>query len=69
MSPKTVEHMKWHQSHDTVDRAMVHPFDGEVWKHFNSVHPHFSTESRNMRLGICTNEFNSFRSFVALYFC
>ena len=33
------------------------------------MHPHFSTESMNVRLGICTNEFNPFRSFIALYFC
>jgi hypothetical protein len=45
----------------------VHPSDGEVWKHFNSVHPHFSTKSRNVRLGLCTNGFNPFRSFAAPY--
>jgi hypothetical protein len=38
--------MTWHQSHDVVDGVMVHPSDGEEWKHFNSVHPHFSAESR-----------------------
>jgi len=42
---------------------MVHPSDGEAWKHFNSVHPHFSAESRNARLGLCIDEF------VALYSC
>jgi hypothetical protein len=47
----------------------VHPSDGEVWKHFNSVHPHFSTKSRNVRLGLCTNGFNPFRSFAAPYSC
>jgi hypothetical protein len=36
MSRKTVEHMTRHQSHDTVDGVVVHPFDGEAWKHFNS---------------------------------
>jgi len=48
MSPRTAEHMTWHQSHNAVDGEMVHPFDGEAWKHFNSVHPHFLTESRNV---------------------
>ena len=42
---------------------MVHPSDGEAWKHFNSVHPHFSAESRTARLGLCIDEF------VALYSC
>jgi len=55
MSPRTVEHMIWHQSHDLVDGVMVHPSDGEAWKPFNSVHPHFSAESRNVRLGLCTD--------------
>ena len=61
--------MTWHQSYDVVDGVMAHPSDGEAWKHFNSVHPHFSAESRNVRLGLCTDGFNSFGSFVAPYFC
>jgi len=47
----------------------VHPSDGEAWKHFNSVHPHFSTESMNVHLGLCTDKFNPFRSFDAPYSC
>ena len=69
MSPRTAEHMTWHQSHDAVDGVMVHPSDGEAWKHFNSVHPHFSAESRNVRLGLCTDGFNPFESFAAPYSC
>jgi hypothetical protein len=48
---------------------MVHPFDGEAWKHFNSMHPHFSAKSRNVRLGLCTDGFNLFRLFAAPYSC
>ena len=48
---------------------MVHPSDGEACKHFNSVHPHFLAESRNVRLGLCTDGFNPFRSFAAPYSC
>jgi hypothetical protein len=51
MSPRTIEHMTWHQSHDVVDRVMVHPFDGEAWKHFNSVHPHFQLNQGTCVLG------------------
>jgi len=47
----------------------VHPSNDKAWKHFNSVHPHFSTESRNMHLGFCTNKFNPFGSFAAPYSC
>jgi len=69
MSPRIAEHMIWHQSHDAVDGVMVHPSNSEAWKHFNSVHPHFSVESRNMHLGLCTDGFNSFGSFAAPYSC
>jgi len=44
MSPRIAEHMIWHHSHDAIDGVMVHPSDGEAWKHFNSVYPHFSAE-------------------------
>jgi len=69
MSARTAEHMILHQSHDVVDGVMVHPSNGEAWKHFNSVHPHFSVESRNMRFGLCTDGFNPFGSFAAPYSC
>ena len=69
MSPRTVEHMTWHQTHDAVDGVMVHPSDGEAWKRFNIVHPDFSAESRNVRLGLCTDRFNLFGSFAAPYSC
>ena len=69
MSPRTAEHMTWHQAHHAVDGVMVHPSDGEAWKRFNSVHPHFSAESRNVRLGLCTDGFNPFGSFDAPYSC
>ena len=47
----------------------MYPFDNEAWKHFNSVHPHFSAESRNVHLGLRTDGFNPFRSFAAPYSC
>ena len=69
MSPWTTEHMTWYQSYNTVDGVMVHPSDGEAWKRFNNVHPHFSAELRNVRLGLCTDGFNPFGSFAAPYSC
>jgi hypothetical protein len=69
MSPRIAEHMTWHQSHNAVDGEMVHPSDSKAWKHFNIVHPHFSAESRNVRLELCTDGFNTFKSFAAPYSC
>jgi hypothetical protein len=60
MSPRIAEHMTWHQSHHAVDGVIMHPSNGEAWKHFNSVHPHFSTESMNVHLGFCICRFNPF---------
>ena len=48
---------------------MVHLSNGEAWKHFNSVHSHFSAESKNVYLGLCTDRFNLFGSFAAPYSC
>jgi len=31
--------LTWHQLYDAVNGVMVHPSNGEAWKHFNSVHP------------------------------
>jgi len=31
------------------------------------VYPHFSVESKNVRIGLCTDEFNPFGSFAAPY--
>jgi hypothetical protein len=67
MSPKIIEHMTRHQSHDVIEGVMVHSSVGEVWKHFNSVHSQFLVETRNMHLGLCTNGFNPFWSFAAHY--
>jgi hypothetical protein len=69
MSLKTTEHKTWHQSHDAIDGVMVHSSNSEVWKHFNNVHSHFSTELRNIHLGLCTNGFNPFELFVVPYSC
>jgi hypothetical protein len=53
MSLKTIEHMTWHHSYDTMDKVIVHSSNGETCKHFNNVHLQLSVESRNMRHGLC----------------
>jgi len=58
MSPRTVEHIPWHQVHDAIGGVMVHPSDSEAWKLFNSV-----------RLRLCIDGFNLFGSFAAPYSC
>ena len=53
--------MRWNAEHEFVEGEMRHCFDSIAWKHFNIVHPDFAVESRNMRLGLCTNGFQPFR--------
>jgi len=45
----------------------VHSSNSKAWKHFNSVHTHFSVESMYAHLGLCTDGFNPFGSFAASY--
>ena len=39
---------------------MQHCSESIAWKHFNTVHPDFAVESRNVRLGLCTDGFQPF---------
>ena len=54
--------MQWHAEHTKEDGVMRHPSDAEAWSHFNAVWPDFAAESRNVRLGLCTDGFNPFSS-------
>ncbi|CAM8940897.1 unnamed protein product [Rhodiola kirilowii] len=63
------KHMSWHASHSTDPNSMVHPSDGEAWKHFDSCYPDFSAETRNVRLGLCSDGFNPFRNNSKSYSC
>ena len=48
---------------------MCHPSDGEAWKHFDRMHPKFSQDPRNVRLGLRSDEFSPFGQFGKTYSC
>ncbi|KAL9685895.1 hypothetical protein QQ045_023349 [Rhodiola kirilowii] len=50
--------MSWHAMPREDRSCMVYPSDGQSWKHFDRCHPHFASEPRNVRLGLCTDGFN-----------
>ncbi|CAM8953703.1 unnamed protein product [Rhodiola kirilowii] len=50
--------MSWHAMPRQDGTRMVHPWDGESWKHFDRVHQQFASKPRNVRLGLCTDGFN-----------
>ncbi|XP_068467230.1 uncharacterized protein [Phaseolus vulgaris] len=62
MCSKTAESMRWHEEERSKDGKMRHPADGEAWKNFDSLHEDFSTDSRNVRLGLASDGFNPFRT-------
>ncbi|KAG6395273.1 hypothetical protein SASPL_145915 [Salvia splendens] len=52
MSSKTASHMRWHAESRTKDGYMRHPADSPAWSTYDSLHPDFAEESRNVRLGL-----------------
>jgi Transposase family tnp2 len=60
LSPVIAENMRWHkEGMQDKEGIMVHPADGEAWKHFDSKYPEFAVESRNVRFGLSTDGFLS----------
>ncbi|KAL1321193.1 hypothetical protein AAHE18_14G110700 [Arachis hypogaea] len=68
-SMSTAPYMLWHHQNRRNDDVMTHPSHGEAWKHFDTKHPHFSSESRNVRLGICFDGFSPNVHFSTPYSC
>ena len=58
MSPETANHMKWHANGRVNDRLLRHLADSEAWKSFDFKYIEFSSEPRNVRLGLAANRFN-----------
>ena len=63
-SYKMAENMHWHNEERTrqLNGKMHHPADSEAWLHFDQTHPDFSSEIRNVRLGLTSDGFNPFGS-------
>ncbi|KAK6791483.1 hypothetical protein RDI58_010564 [Solanum bulbocastanum] len=60
MCSKIAEHMRWHAEYDNKDGTLRHPRDGEAWKKFDTTFPEFSSDPRNVRLGLASDGFNPF---------
>ena len=60
LSPDLASSMKWHVNGRTDDGVMRHPADSDAWKMFDSKHLHFSSDPRNVRLGLAADGFNPF---------
>jgi len=62
MCAQTAETMIWHDKERPKDGRIRHPADGEALKHFDSLYLNFSTDARNVRLGLASDGFNPFRT-------
>jgi len=47
----------------------MHPYDGETWKKFNQDHQDFASDPRNIRLGLCNDDFSLFNMSSNVYSC
>lgn len=67
-SRHTAEDMRWHyDKRSMVDGVLRHPADGEEWKEFDIKYPDFSSEPRNVRLGLASDGFNPFGNMSNAY--
>lgn len=70
MSEEIAKYMGSHkETHSDKPGVMMHPSDGEAWKHFDKEFPEFAKEPRNVRLGLCTDGFTPFSFSAAPYSC
>ncbi|KAL6584497.1 hypothetical protein OROMI_003786 [Orobanche minor] len=68
MSPHTAKAMRWHvEPRVTDDDTMIHPSDGEAWKHIDREFPGFAADVRNVRLGLASDGFNPFGNMSLSY--
>ncbi|CAH9108629.1 unnamed protein product [Cuscuta epithymum] len=68
-SPSSAKHMRWHAENHCDIGMMCHPSDGEAWKHFDKTYPDFASEPRNVRLGLCSDDFSPFGMSSKSYSC
>ncbi|XP_063942849.1 uncharacterized protein LOC135150469 [Daucus carota subsp. sativus] len=54
--------MLWHAVDRKKDGKLRHPADGISWKTMDAKYPMFSSENRNVRLGLASDGFNPFRT-------
>ncbi|XP_016450659.1 uncharacterized protein LOC107775446 [Nicotiana tabacum] len=62
MCPETAAAIRWHANERPNDGDIRHLADGKAWKNFDSLHPDFSRDPRNIRLGLSSDGFNPFRT-------
>ena len=62
MSSDTSKLMRWHAEGHINDGVLRHPADSPAWKTCSFRHPDFSSDPRNVRLGLAADGFNPYRT-------
>ncbi|XP_073137536.1 uncharacterized protein [Henckelia pumila] len=68
-SEDMVEDMIWRSNHKSQDHMMRHPVDSVAWDTINHKWPAFTSDPRNIRLGLATDGFNPFGDLSSRYSC
>lgn len=63
------EQLLWHSSHHSNDNKMRHPVDSPQWQSIDSKWPFFSSDPRNLRLGLATDGFNPYSNLSSTHSC
>ncbi|CAM8879644.1 unnamed protein product [Rhodiola kirilowii] len=69
ISETSASEMSWHAKPRHDANTMVHPSDGESWKHFDACYPTFASDARNVRLGLCSDGFSPWGMSSKQYSC
>ena len=68
MTEESAKQMTWHKNGKRYNPdKMVHPSDGDTWKHFDAMHPSKAMEARNVRVALSTDGFNPYGMMAAPY--
>ncbi|KAF3626734.1 putative cysteine-rich repeat secretory protein 55-like [Capsicum annuum] len=62
MCSNTIDSLRRHVEERSKDEKLRHPADGKERKYFDSLYLDFALYSRNLKLGLSTDEFNPFRT-------
>ncbi|KAK6773803.1 hypothetical protein RDI58_029041 [Solanum bulbocastanum] len=61
MCSKTADSLRLHDEECSKDGKLRHLTDGLAWKDFDRLHPDFTLDCHNVRLGLSSDGFNPFR--------
>ncbi|XP_054797583.1 uncharacterized protein LOC129302714 [Prosopis cineraria] len=59
-NPIEAKNLRWHFDEKLSDRKLRHLADSPQWKTIDHIFPQFGSDSRNLRLGLCTDGINPY---------